>query len=99
MMEDHAGTYGLGDRKDLPSQGGYALLQDHGGDGDHGLKGECTPFLHGRPGPWESQPGLLLWKRLAGRACSQYFFFKEVLNTLLGLIANREKPHPLNEPR
>ncbi|CAK6438078.1 unnamed protein product [Pipistrellus nathusii] len=35
MMEDHAGTYGLGDRKDLPSQGGYALLQDHG---DHGLK-------------------------------------------------------------
>nr|KAF6309114.1 microtubule associated protein tau [Pipistrellus kuhlii] len=40
MMEDHAGTYGLGDRKDLPSQGGYTLLQDHGGDGDHGLKAE-----------------------------------------------------------
>ncbi|XP_054565291.1 microtubule-associated protein tau isoform X1 [Eptesicus fuscus] len=38
MMEDHAGTYGLGDRKDLPSQGGYTLLQDHEGDGDHGLK-------------------------------------------------------------
>ncbi|XP_053766342.1 microtubule-associated protein tau isoform X13 [Desmodus rotundus] len=38
MMEDHAGTYGLGDRKDLPSQGGYTLLQDHGGDADHGLK-------------------------------------------------------------
>ncbi|XP_037019507.2 microtubule-associated protein tau isoform X2 [Artibeus jamaicensis] len=38
MMEDHAGTYGLGDRKDLPSQGGYTLLQDHGGDSDHGLK-------------------------------------------------------------
>ena len=38
-MEDHAGTYGLGDRKDLPSQGGYTLLQDHGGDADHGLKG------------------------------------------------------------
>ncbi|KAM5306357.1 microtubule-associated protein tau isoform 13-T16 [Glossophaga mutica] len=38
MMEDHAGTYGLGDRKDLPSQGGYTLLQDHGGDTDHGLK-------------------------------------------------------------
>ncbi|KAM5306355.1 microtubule-associated protein tau isoform 11-T14 [Glossophaga mutica] len=40
MMEDHAGTYGLGDRKDLPSQGGYTLLQDHGGDTDHGLKAE-----------------------------------------------------------
>lgn len=33
-MEDHAGTYG----KDLPSQGGYTLLQDHEGDVDHGLK-------------------------------------------------------------
>ncbi|XP_045442322.1 microtubule-associated protein tau isoform X15 [Pipistrellus kuhlii] len=43
MMEDHAGTYGLGDRKDLPSQGGYTLLQDHGGDGDHGLKDLRTP--------------------------------------------------------
>ncbi|XP_015423636.1 PREDICTED: microtubule-associated protein tau isoform X10 [Myotis davidii] len=38
MMDDHAGTYGLGDRKDLPSQGSYTLLQDHEGDGDHGLK-------------------------------------------------------------
>lgn len=38
VMEDHAGTYG----KDLPSQGGYTLLQDHEGDVDHGLKGECT---------------------------------------------------------
>ncbi|KAM8812956.1 microtubule-associated protein tau isoform 22-T22 [Rhynchonycteris naso] len=38
MMEDHAGTYRLGDRKDLPSQGGYTLLQDHEGDVDHGLK-------------------------------------------------------------
>nr|XP_019588524.1 PREDICTED: microtubule-associated protein tau isoform X18 [Rhinolophus sinicus] len=38
MMEDHAGTYGLGDRKDLPSQGGYTGLQDHEGDADHGLK-------------------------------------------------------------
>ncbi|XP_066219207.1 microtubule-associated protein tau isoform X5 [Saccopteryx leptura] len=38
MMEDHAGTYRLGDRKDLPSQGGYTLLQDHEGDADHGLK-------------------------------------------------------------
>ncbi|XP_024901415.1 microtubule-associated protein tau isoform X5 [Pteropus alecto] len=38
MMEDHAGTYGLGDRKDLPSQGGYTLLQDREGDADHGLK-------------------------------------------------------------
>nr|KAF6296246.1 microtubule associated protein tau [Myotis myotis] len=40
MMDDHAGTYGLGDRKDLPSQGSYTLLQDHEGDGDHGLKAE-----------------------------------------------------------
>ncbi|XP_023377343.1 microtubule-associated protein tau isoform X4 [Pteropus vampyrus] len=40
MMEDHAGTYGLGDRKDLPSQGGYTLLQDREGDADHGLKAE-----------------------------------------------------------
>ncbi|XP_036078621.1 microtubule-associated protein tau isoform X6 [Rousettus aegyptiacus] len=38
MMEDHAGTYGLGDRKDLPSQGGYTLLQDREGDADHSLK-------------------------------------------------------------
>ncbi|XP_070250950.1 microtubule-associated protein tau isoform X5 [Myotis yumanensis] len=38
MMDDHAGTYGLGDRKDLPSQGSYTLLQDHEGDRDHGLK-------------------------------------------------------------
>ncbi|KAF6299023.1 microtubule associated protein tau [Rhinolophus ferrumequinum] len=37
-MEDHAGTYGLGDRKDLPSQGGYTVLQDHEGDADRGLK-------------------------------------------------------------
>ncbi|XP_044245109.1 microtubule-associated protein tau isoform X24 [Ursus arctos] len=36
--EDHAGTYGMGERKDLPSQGGYTLLQDHEGDVDHGLK-------------------------------------------------------------
>ncbi|XP_025292602.1 microtubule-associated protein tau isoform X21 [Canis lupus baileyi] len=36
VMEDHAGTYG----KDLPSQGGYTLLQDHEGDVDHGLKAE-----------------------------------------------------------
>ncbi|KAM5213188.1 microtubule-associated protein tau isoform 18-T22 [Hipposideros larvatus] len=39
MMEDHAGTYGLGDRKDLASQGGYTVLQDHEADVDHGLKG------------------------------------------------------------
>ncbi|XP_019493279.1 PREDICTED: microtubule-associated protein tau isoform X13 [Hipposideros armiger] len=39
MMEDHAGTYGLGDRKDLASQGGYNVLQDHEADVDHGLKG------------------------------------------------------------
>ncbi|XP_006833604.1 PREDICTED: microtubule-associated protein tau isoform X3 [Chrysochloris asiatica] len=38
VMEDHAGTYGLGERKDLSSQGGYTLLQDHEGDMDHGLK-------------------------------------------------------------
>lgn len=49
MMEDHAGTYGLGDRKDLPSQGGYTLLQDREGDADHGLKGECTA-QHNSPG-------------------------------------------------
>ncbi|KAM5213177.1 microtubule-associated protein tau isoform 9-T11 [Hipposideros larvatus] len=40
MMEDHAGTYGLGDRKDLASQGGYTVLQDHEADVDHGLKAE-----------------------------------------------------------
>ncbi|KAG8505066.1 Microtubule-associated protein tau [Galemys pyrenaicus] len=37
-MEDHAGMYGMGERKDLPAQGGYTLLQDHAGDADHGLK-------------------------------------------------------------
>lgn len=47
MMDDHAGTYGLGDRKDLPSQGSYTLLQDHEGNGDHGLKGRCTPCTAG----------------------------------------------------
>ncbi|XP_045670489.1 LOW QUALITY PROTEIN: microtubule-associated protein tau [Ursus americanus] len=36
--EDHAGTYGMGERKDLPSQGGYTLGKDHEGDVDHGLK-------------------------------------------------------------
>ncbi|XP_032019852.1 microtubule-associated protein tau isoform X3 [Hylobates moloch] len=35
VMEDHAGTYGLGDRKD---QGGYTMLQDQEGDTDAGLK-------------------------------------------------------------
>lgn len=51
MMEDHTGTYGLGDRKDLPSQGGYTVLQDHEGDADHGLKGQCTACLgnHSQP--------------------------------------------------
>ncbi|XP_049717584.1 microtubule-associated protein tau isoform X2 [Elephas maximus indicus] len=38
VMEDHAETYELGERKDLPSQEGYALLQDHEGDADRGLK-------------------------------------------------------------
>ncbi|KAM9208728.1 microtubule-associated protein tau isoform 5-T5 [Dugong dugon] len=38
VMEEHAETYELGERKDLPSQGGYTLLQDHEGDADHGLK-------------------------------------------------------------
>ncbi|XP_027482184.1 microtubule-associated protein tau isoform X7 [Zalophus californianus] len=38
VTEDHAGAYGMGERKDLPSQGGYTLLQDHEGDADHGLK-------------------------------------------------------------
>ncbi|XP_049717596.1 microtubule-associated protein tau isoform X14 [Elephas maximus indicus] len=40
VMEDHAETYELGERKDLPSQEGYALLQDHEGDADRGLKAE-----------------------------------------------------------
>ncbi|XP_054314822.1 microtubule-associated protein tau isoform X6 [Pongo pygmaeus] len=35
VTEDHAGTYGLGDRKD---QGGYTMLQDQEGDTDAGLK-------------------------------------------------------------
>ncbi|KAI5255976.1 Microtubule-Associated Protein Tau [Manis pentadactyla] len=38
VVEDHAATYGMGERKDLPSQGGYTLLQDRGGDADHSLK-------------------------------------------------------------
>ncbi|XP_007957952.1 microtubule-associated protein tau [Orycteropus afer afer] len=38
VVEDHAGAYGLGERKDLPSRGDYTLLQDHEGDADHGLK-------------------------------------------------------------
>ncbi|XP_077828393.1 microtubule-associated protein tau isoform X30 [Macaca mulatta] len=37
VMEDHAGTYGLGDRKD---QEGYTMLQDQEGDTDAGLKAE-----------------------------------------------------------
>ncbi|XP_037349878.1 microtubule-associated protein tau isoform X3 [Talpa occidentalis] len=37
-VEDDAGMYGMGERKDLPTQGGYTLLQDHAGDADHGLK-------------------------------------------------------------
>lgn len=42
VMDDHAGTYGMGERKDLPSQGSYTLMQDHEGDVDQGLKGECA---------------------------------------------------------
>nr|XP_036853144.1 microtubule-associated protein tau isoform X4 [Manis javanica] len=38
VVEDHAATYGMGERKDLPSQGDYTLLQDRGGDVDHSLK-------------------------------------------------------------
>ncbi|KAK2505744.1 hypothetical protein MC885_002545 [Smutsia gigantea] len=38
VVEDHAATYGMGERKDVPSQGGYTLLRDHGGDADHSLK-------------------------------------------------------------
>ncbi|XP_006940516.1 microtubule-associated protein tau isoform X2 [Felis catus] len=38
VMDDHAGTYGTGERKDLPSQGSYTLMQDHEGDVDQGLK-------------------------------------------------------------
>ncbi|XP_019293051.1 microtubule-associated protein tau isoform X14 [Panthera pardus] len=40
VMDDHAGTYGMGERKDLPSQGSYTLMQDHEGDVDQGLKAE-----------------------------------------------------------
>ncbi|XP_036853158.1 microtubule-associated protein tau isoform X18 [Manis javanica] len=40
VVEDHAATYGMGERKDLPSQGDYTLLQDRGGDVDHSLKAE-----------------------------------------------------------
>ncbi|XP_026907825.1 microtubule-associated protein tau isoform X5 [Acinonyx jubatus] len=40
VMDDHAGTYGTGERKDLPSQGSYTLMQDHEGDVDQGLKAE-----------------------------------------------------------
>ncbi|XP_077020162.1 microtubule-associated protein tau isoform X12 [Tamandua tetradactyla] len=39
-MEAHPGAYGVGERKDLPSQGAYTLLQDHDGDRDPGLKAE-----------------------------------------------------------
>lgn len=48
VVEDHAATYGMGERKDLPSQGDYTLLQDRGGDVDHSLKGQCTA-LQRRP--------------------------------------------------
>nr|XP_058140441.1 microtubule-associated protein tau isoform X16 [Dasypus novemcinctus] len=37
-MDDHPGAYGMGERKDVPSQGGYTLLQDHEADTGHGLK-------------------------------------------------------------
>ncbi|XP_054985815.1 microtubule-associated protein tau isoform X6 [Sorex araneus] len=39
-LDDHTSVYGMGERKDLPSQGGYSVLQDHAGDADHGLKAE-----------------------------------------------------------
>lgn len=77
MMEDHAGTYGLGDRKEVPSQGGYTLLQDHEGDADHSLKGQCQASCAAGVA---ASP--LLWERLAGRVCSQ--IFKGVVNTLWG---------------
>uniref|UniRef100_A0A673VCA4 Microtubule-associated protein n=1 Tax=Suricata suricatta TaxID=37032 RepID=A0A673VCA4_SURSU len=38
VLDDHAGTYGMGERKDAPSQGSYTLLQDQEGDVDQGLK-------------------------------------------------------------
>uniref|UniRef100_A0A3Q2HR05 Microtubule-associated protein n=1 Tax=Equus caballus TaxID=9796 RepID=A0A3Q2HR05_HORSE len=51
VMEDHAGAYGLEERKELPSQGGYALLQDQEGDMDHGLKDVTAPLVdEGAPG-------------------------------------------------
>ncbi|XP_043858497.1 microtubule-associated protein tau isoform X2 [Dromiciops gliroides] len=48
MMEDHTGSQQIhsgepfqvgGERKDMPSQGGYTLLQDNEDDTGHGLKG------------------------------------------------------------
>ncbi|XP_072502032.1 microtubule-associated protein tau isoform X1 [Notamacropus eugenii] len=48
MMEDHTGNQQIhsgepfqigGERKDMPSQGGYTLLQDNEDDTGHGLKG------------------------------------------------------------
>lgn len=72
MMEDHAGTYGLGDRKEVPSQGGYTLLQDHEGDADHSLKGQCQPWAAG-----VAASPLALGK-------TSRKIFKGVLNTLWG---------------
>ncbi|XP_043858508.1 microtubule-associated protein tau isoform X11 [Dromiciops gliroides] len=49
MMEDHTGSQQIhsgepfqvgGERKDMPSQGGYTLLQDNEDDTGHGLKAE-----------------------------------------------------------
>lgn len=87
--EDHAGTYGMEERKDLPSQGGYTLLQDHEGDVDHGLKGECTGSSVQRA------QGLALGR--AGRRCARqnsernfkYFCW----------LVNRVKPPNMKGPR
>ncbi|XP_036610201.1 microtubule-associated protein tau isoform X7 [Trichosurus vulpecula] len=53
MLEDHAGNQQIhsgepfqigGERKDMPSQGGYTLLQDSEDDTGHGLKGYSPPI-------------------------------------------------------
>ncbi|XP_054985810.1 microtubule-associated protein tau isoform X1 [Sorex araneus] len=53
-LDDHTSVYGMGERKDLPSQGGYSVLQDHAGDADHGLK-ESPPQAPADDGP--EKPG------------------------------------------
>ncbi|XP_049637758.1 LOW QUALITY PROTEIN: microtubule-associated protein tau [Suncus etruscus] len=53
-LEEHTSVYGMGERKDLPSQGGYSVLQDHGGDADRSLK-ESPPQAPAEEG--SEEPG------------------------------------------